>query len=157
MSVVIREARIDDIAALTDMMQRSHADAGFALNGELAKAAFSVVLKDRRRGVVWMGLRDLKPEGYIAITFKFSMESGGVDAFIDDIFVYRDARRKGAGSALMSAAIAECRVAGVSAVHVETGDDDEAAAAFYAASGLKHRKHRILTSLLRENPLARPI
>ena len=157
MNTAIREAKLEDVAALVDMMQRAHADAGFALDRELANAAFTTLLRDRSRGVVWIARRDLKPEGYIVVTLKLSMESGGIDAFIEDLFVYRDARRKGVGSALVSAAMADCRRAGVSAVHVETSADDEATAAFYAACGLKNRNHTILTSVLRENPLARPL
>lgn len=145
------------MAALVDMMQRAHADAGFALDRELATAAFGALLKDRSRGMAWIGLRDLTPEGYIVLTFKVSMESGGVDAFIEDLFVHPDARRNGVGRALVSVAVAECRRVGVSAVHVETGADDAANMAFYAACGLKNRKHIILTSVLRDNPLARPI
>ena len=157
MSAEIREAKVDDVTALVEMMERAHKDAAFALDRELAKGAFSVLLKDRSRAAAWIGLRDRKPEGYILVTFKLSMEAGGTDAFIEDIFVYADARRKGVGSALMSAAMAECGRIGISAVHVETGADDEAAIAFYAACGLKNRKRTILTNVLRENPIARPI
>lgn len=85
------------------------------------------------------------------------MESGGVDAFIEDIFVYPDARRKGVGRALMVAAVAECRRTGIYSVHVEIGAADEANRAFYAACGLKNRKRTIPTSVIRENPLARLI
>lgn len=157
MTTAIRRVEIDHVAALLDMMQRAHTDAGFAFDREIAKAAFTTLLKDHQRGVAWIALRDLKPQGYIVLTFKLSMESGGFDAFIEDIFVYREARRKGVGSALMSEAMAECRRTGVCAIHVETGASDEAATNFYAACGLKNRERTILTSILRENPLARPI
>lgn len=152
-----RQVGIDDVAALVSMMHRAHADAGFALNRELAKAAFYTLLKDHTRGVAWIGLHDQKPAGYILVTFKLSMESGGIDAFIEDMFVYREARRKGVGSALVSAAMTECRRTGISAVHVETGAVDAAAIAFYAACGLKNRERVILTTVLRENSLARPL
>lgn len=70
---VIREVQNDDVTALLDMMQRAHADAGFALDRELAKAAFSTLLADRRRGMGWIATRDLKPEGYVVVTWKLSM------------------------------------------------------------------------------------
>ena len=102
-------------------------------------------------------MRAAIPSGVAALTFKLSMESGGLDAFIEDIVVYRDARRSGVGSALTSEAIAECRRTGISAAHVEIGAGDEAAKSFYARCGLKNRGHTILTVALRENLLARPL
>lgn len=157
MKIVVREARIEDVAALVDMMRRAHADGGFALDVELAQAAFSALLSDRSRGVAWIGLRDSKPEGYIVVTFKLSMESGGIDAFIEDIFVERTARRTGVGTALVSSALAECRRTRVFALHVETGADNESTKAFYSKCGLKNRDRTILTCVLRDNPLARPL
>ena len=157
MSAEIREAKLEDVAALIDLMQHAHAEGGFVLNREIALAAFTALLNDRSHGAAWIALRDQKPEGYLVLTFKLSMESGGLDAFIEDIVVYRDARRSGVGSALMTEAIAECRRTGISAVHVEIGAGDEAAKSFYARCGLKNRGHTILTVALRENLLARPL
>ena len=155
MHSIVREAESADVALLVELMQRAHADAGFALDRELARVTFCALLSDRNSGIAWVALRDQKPEGYIVVTLKLSMESGGRDAFIDDLFVCQNARRKGVGCALVSAAFTECRRIGVCCVHVETGIDDQGAQAFYARCGLKNRGHTLLTRTLGDNPIAR--
>lgn len=75
-------------------------------------------------------------EEFYAETARFSMEYGGMDAFIDDLFVRPDHRRQGAGAAALQRVLAECRERGGLALHVEAGRDNAAANGLYSRFGL---------------------
>jgi GNAT superfamily N-acetyltransferase len=64
------------------------------------------------------------------------MEYGGLDGFIDDLFVISSCRRRGLGRLAIRTLIDECRQRGVLALHVEVGRDNGAANALYAEFGL---------------------
>jgi hypothetical protein len=44
-------------------------------------------LAEQDLGQVWVLVRDHQPAGYMVITFGYSLEFGGRDAFIDELFV----------------------------------------------------------------------
>jgi ribosomal protein S18 acetylase RimI-like enzyme len=155
MSSSIRRATHGDTPALLDLMQAAHAEAGFALDSVAAAAAFTTLLGDVSHGCAWIACRGVAAAGYIVITFKLSMESGGFDAFVEDLYVRPTARRCGMGTRLLSAAIAACSERGVSAMHVEVGSDNEGARMLYRKHGLEDRGRLILTAQLRDNRMAR--
>ncbi len=157
MKPVITDAGLDDIETLVQMMNHAHEEAGFRLDIKSAKSAFAKIINDRKRGAAWIARCNRTPLGYIVLTFKFAMESGSTDAFIDDIFVEPPFRRRGIGSALILKAVGEARRNGVGALHVETGADDNQAQAFYLKCGLQNRARTILTATISENQLARRI
>lgn len=64
------------------------------------------------------------------------MEYGGLDAFIDDLFIRPDHRRHGLARGAIRALLNECELRGVLAVHVEVGHDNVAAKALYSIYGL---------------------
>ena len=153
---IIRAAEPNDIGILIELMRAAHAEAGYTLDSALAAGAYARLLRDPALGRVWIAFRNHVPAGQVVLTFKLSLESGGVDAFIEDLFVQPDARRHGVGGALLDTAMKACREEGVSAVHVEVGADNDAAKALYAKHGLASRDRLILSTELRPNRMARP-
>jgi GNAT superfamily N-acetyltransferase len=143
-----RVAALTDIPALVAMMREFYAEANYALDTGWATEAFSAVLRDSSRGMAWIVADGEEPMGYVVVTFRLSMEFGGSDAFIDDLFVRARHRRRGIGRTALEAAFAECRRRGVLAIHVETGADNVAAKALYGSFGLEDRKRLLLTARL---------
>jgi ribosomal protein S18 acetylase RimI-like enzyme len=76
------------------------------------------------------------------------MEFGGLDAFVDDLFVRPGHRRRGLGRALLEALFGECVRRGVLAVHVETAVENAAARSLYGSFGMLDRKRLLLTASL---------
>jgi GNAT superfamily N-acetyltransferase len=148
-----------DIAALVGLMREFYAEAGYSLDDDWASSSFSALLGDPTRGMIWIVRVDNVPAGYVVLTLRHSMEFGGLDAFVDDLYVRPGHRRRGLGRALLTALFDECRRRGVLAVHVETGEDNAAARALYSAFGLVDRKRLLLTANLAgraETPLDGP-
>jgi ribosomal protein S18 acetylase RimI-like enzyme len=137
MPTTIRKATLYDVPVLVDLMQEFYAAADYPLDKDWAAASFSALLQDDSRGVVWIVLHDSEPAGYVVLTIRFSMEYGGLDAFIDDLFIRPSYRHRGLGRAALSALFAECERRKVIAVHVEVGHDNVAAEALYRSYGLE--------------------
>jgi GNAT superfamily N-acetyltransferase len=143
-----RVASSTDIPTLVAMMREFYAESNYALDAGWATEAFSAVLRDSSRGIAWIVAEGGEPMGYVVVTFRLSMEFGGSDAFVDDLFVRARHRRRGVGRKALEAAFAECRRRGVLAIHVETGADNVAAKALYASFGLEDQKRLLLTARL---------
>ncbi|WP_138084878.1 GNAT family N-acetyltransferase [Phragmitibacter flavus] len=143
-----RVAVLTDIPALVAMMREFYAESNYALDARWAAEAFSVVLRDSSRGIAWIVSEGEEPMGYVVVTFRLSMEFGGSDAFIDDLFVSARHRRRGIARTALETAFADCRRRGVLAIHVETGADSVAAKSLYRSFGLEDRKRLLLTTRL---------
>jgi len=137
MSATTRNATITDIPTLADLMQEFYAESGYPLDRRWAAASFSALLQEQSRGGVWVVSHGGEPAGYVVLTVRFSMEYGGLDAFIDDLFIRPAYRRRGLGRAAVQALFDDCRRRRVLAVHVEVGRDNVAAQALYSSYGLE--------------------
>lgn len=137
MTTTTLTATLEDIPTLVDMMQEFYAEADYPLDRQWAADSFYTFLKDDSLGAAWIVVHDSEPAGYVVLTVRFSMEYGGLDAFIDDLFVRPGHRRQGLARAALDALFDECRRRQVLAVHVEVGADNIAAKSLYSSYGLK--------------------
>jgi ribosomal protein S18 acetylase RimI-like enzyme len=142
MTTTTRHATLDDIPALVELMREFYAEADYSLDKQWAAAGFSALMRDESRGAVWLIFHDSEPAGYVVLTVRFSMEYGGLDAFIDDLFIRPAYRRQGLGRAALRALFDECDRRQVLAVHVEVGRDNVGAQALYRSYGLEPQSDR---------------
>jgi len=131
----MRTASPADIPQLVALMAEFYAEADYPLNRVRAAEAFAALLADDRLGHVWLIEKDSKAVGHLVVTLCFSMEYGGLIAFVDDLFVRRPFRRLGLGVAALEEARIFCASRGLRAMLVETGHDNEAAQAVYRRAG----------------------
>lgn len=71
--------------------------------------------------------------GVLVLAFRPNVSLGAPFASIEDLYVHPEARRRGVGRALLQAADDRCSRRGVS--YLEAQVEEDAAGAFYAASG----------------------
>lgn len=118
--VTFRLAEASDIDLLLEFIQELYATDGnipFDRNG--ACAALKLPLDDPSLGRVWLILSGEEPIGYVVLTLGFSLEYHGRDAFIDEVFIVESHRGRGAGTAAIQFAEAQCGALGVNALHLE--------------------------------------
>lgn len=150
MRAKLRPATLDDGDRLVELMGEFYAESAYPLNRGRAAAAFAALLADPQLGYVWLIRNDSQDVGYVVLTLGFSMEYGGRDAFLDDLFVRPAARGQGLGSAAIAEVRTACEALGVRALHLEVGEENIAAQMFYHRAGFAGTDRRLLTLRLAE-------
>src|SRR5687767_2389610 len=144
----MREATNEDIALLVDFMQEFYGETATPLDSTQAAQAFSALLHDERLGKIWLIQAGENDVGYAVVTFSYSMEFGGPNAFLDDLFIQAPFRGAGLGTAALRQVRTFCVQRGVRALHLETGRDNAVAHALYRRAGFTATNRQLLTLVL---------
>lgn len=140
MKPIIRLATRDDLDGLLRCARAFHAEDGHPLPaaGEAALTALLDSNSPHGRVVVLDVAGEIA--GYAALCFGYSIEFGGRDAFVDDLYVTPEWRGKKFGGRLMRAVEELARDSGCRALHLEvfTGNP---MAEWYKSLGFEARGH----------------
>jgi len=98
-----------------------------------ARPALIALLASDEYGVVHLVEEEGWALGYAVVTWGYSLESGGRDALIDEIYI-RD-RGSGVGTSLLAAILEDVTARGLPRLVLETEKANEAARRFYARHG----------------------
>lgn len=145
MTGALRAARLDDVPQLVELMREFYAESQYTLDGERAETVFAQLLADDRLGRAWLIEQDQSTVGYVVVTFVFSMEYGGLNAVIDDLFVRAASRHQGLGRTALAQIIESCRARGVRALHLETEPANGAAMRLYRRVGFRENGRQVMT------------
>jgi len=143
-STALHLAKPDDLARLTALVAAFHAEEGISQTDEQRSAGLAPLLDGIPHGAAYLLGPARAPIGYVIVTFGWSVEFGGMDAFVDEIFIRSAVRGRGlAGEVLITLpkALAD---AGVKAVHLEVDRENESARRLYARSGFVARDRYML-------------
>lgn len=152
MTAFLRAARLEDVPQLLAFMREFYAESQYTLDTERAQIVFTQLLADERLGRVWLVEQDRSTVGYVVVAFVFSMEYGGLNAVVDDLFIQPTSRHQGLGRTAISQVIESCRAQGVRALHLETEAANGAAMRLYRRAGFRESGRQLMTLRL-EAPL----
>lgn len=130
--IVIRRAGPDDLDTLIDLHEAFGEVDGHPFDRQRAHAAFTSLLDDDTHGVVWVVD---SPPAYAVVTWGWSIEAGGAEAVLDELFVTE--RDGGIGSALMDHLLADGRRRGLARIFLETEAHNERVRGFYERHGFR--------------------
>jgi ribosomal protein S18 acetylase RimI-like enzyme len=137
-----RPATHEDVPRLVAMQEVFFADAGDALDCEASERAMHELIDDASLGRLHVVEHDGGVAAYFVLGFGFSLEFGGRDAFVDELYVAPHARNQGIGSEALLVAEKLCAEAGVRALHLEVAHENHRARALYARNGyVAHERH----------------
>lgn len=139
-----------DLELLAGMMREFYAHEELPIDLDRARAALAQLVGDPALGRVWVMRRGGEPIGYLVLALGFSLEFGGRDAFVDELYVREGHRGGGIGRAALEHASAACRALGVRALHLEVERKNEAAQAFYRRLGFLDHDRFLLTRWIDE-------
>ena len=145
----MRQASIEDAPRLVALMKEFYAESATPFDPTAAAEAFEALLSDDRLGKVWLIQAGDDDVGYVVVTFSYSMEFSGRNAFLDDLFIRSAFRGQGLGTTALAEVRAFCVERGLRALHLETGQDNVAAQALYRRAGFAATDRQLLTLVLR--------
>lgn len=128
----VRRAAPGDLDALVELHEAFCALDGHPFDDRRARAAFAPLLADDTHGVVW--IVDA-PRSYAVLTWGWSIEAGGPEAVLDEIFVTE--RDAGVGSSLIEHVLADGRERGLARVFLETEARNDRVREFYVRHGFR--------------------
>jgi len=147
-TTAFRRATAADVDGIVPLMRAFYADDGYAFDDAIARAALATLIAEPPRGAVWVADAGGEVAAYLIVTLGFSLEFGGLTAFVDEVVVAEGARSQGLGRAAMAVAEAYCRAAGVRAVHLEVEPEKDGAQRLYRTSGFVDHRRRLMTKRL---------
>jgi len=143
-----RAATTADLDAIVPMMRTYYAEDGYSFDDVDARATLAALLADPRAGQLFVADINGVVAGYLAVTLGYSLEYGGRDAFIDEVFVDERFRRRGLGSEAVDLALSWCRDNGVKALHLEVESHRPAARRLYEQKGFELHDRALMSCLL---------
>jgi GNAT superfamily N-acetyltransferase len=128
---MLTRATIKDLPQLLELMREFCAIDGHVFDERRIVDCLPALLHTDDHGLVWM-IGD-PVVGYAVITWGYSLESGGLEALIDEIYVR--SRERGFGSQAIKTILEDCSARGVNIVFLETEARNTRARQFYAREG----------------------
>jgi ribosomal protein S18 acetylase RimI-like enzyme len=142
----IRRARPADASTLLELQREFYVEDRMTHTPANARALHRL-LRTPAAGAVWLISAAAEeraggsiPVGYLVLTLGWSLELGGRDAFIDELYVRAERRGRGLGTLALATAEATARRLGVRALHLEVDVTNEVARRLYERIGYRLRE-----------------
>ena len=129
----------EDAPALHDLLDRFAAEYGLETPPEARQAALAPLLEGSPYGMAYLLGPARAPVGYVIVTLGWSLELGGMEGWIDEIYIRPSVRGRGLASEALFGISRALRDAGVRAIHLEVLRDDTAHHRLYQKAGFRLR------------------
>ena len=146
MSAALTLALPEHIERLLPLVAAFHAESGIALSDEARRAGIAPLLDGIPHGCAYLVGPPRAPIGYVVITFGWSVEFGGLDAIIDELYIRPGVRGRGIASEALIALPKALSGAGLRAIHLEVDQDNEKAIKLYRRAGFSARDRYMFMS-----------
>lgn len=144
MSAALTLATPEHLGKLDPLVAAFHTEENIELDEAARHGALTPLLDGSPHGAVYLIGPPRAPIGYIVITFTWSLEYGGLDALIDEIYIRPGVRGRGIATEVLNGLPRALGDAGVKAIHLEVAKDAAKTQAFYRRAGFKANETRIL-------------
>jgi ribosomal protein S18 acetylase RimI-like enzyme len=130
---LIRRATAADLDTLLPLIREFYTVDRHSFDEAKVRRALAPLLAADTYGVVW--LIGEPASGYAVVTWSYSLESGGRDALLDEIYVSR--RGLGLGTRALRAILADLPGRGLTRIFLETESHNRDVRRFYARLGFR--------------------
>jgi len=137
-------ASMDDLERVLPLVAAFHAEEDIEQDDATRRAALAPLLEGSPHGCVYLAGPTRAPIGYVIITFGWSIEFGGLDGFIDEIFIRPGVRGRGIGTEILVSLPKTLAAAGMKAIHLEVGLENASARRVYEKLRFEPRENYML-------------
>jgi GNAT superfamily N-acetyltransferase len=133
----IERATADDLEAVQRLLLAQFDEHQIELEGQGLKAAIARVFEEDRWGLFVVARQGGEVVGVAAVSLAWTLEHGGLSAWLDELYVLPERRGQGLGTALLRRAVEEARALGCAAVDLEVDRDHLRAEGLYRREGFR--------------------
>jgi len=130
----VRPAHIDDLEEVVRLLAAQFLEHDIALDAPELREGVRGLLADAGRGAVLLA-DDPDPVGVAVLAYTWTLEHGGLVAWLDELFVVPHHRGRGTGRALLLRALEVARDHGCRAVDLEVDAEHTRAERLYQREG----------------------
>ncbi|MBT8458888.1 MAG: GNAT family N-acetyltransferase [Boseongicola sp.] len=145
MTQLLHLATLEDTDKLAPMIAAYHDLEGIETDEDHRRAAITPLLEGSPHGAIWLIGPKMSPVGYVAVTFGWSIEMGGLDGFIDELWIREKVRGRGMGSEAVATLKKSLKDAGLMALHLEVSPQNTRAEELYGRLGFARRPFNLMT------------
>jgi len=140
-----KPAILNEIENLIAMMREFYAHDGLKFDETKARRALQGIIGDETFGRVFLIRLADEVAGYAVLTFGYSLEFHGRDAFVDEIYLRDEYRGRGIGNRALKFLTEVCAENGISALHLEVERSNTPAQAVYRKFGFEDHDRYLMT------------
>ncbi len=129
---------------LDDLARAFHQEDGHPLSTQ-GEAALRQIASGEPMARCWLIRHGGEVIGYLVLTLGYSIEHGGHDGFIDDLYLIPPARGGGIGATVLDFALEEARGLGIRTLHLEVEPGNQRAIAVYRSRGFAENGRRLMS------------
>ncbi|MCE7995027.1 MAG: GNAT family N-acetyltransferase [Roseivirga sp.] len=137
-----------DIPVILEFMEAFYAIDDYPFDGVTANENIQTFVQEEHLGRLWLLKSGAETVGYLALTFRFSFEYGGRDAFIDEFYLGKSHRNKGFGTTILKQLSLEAKALDIKALHLEVETHNEIGNKIYGKAGFKVNGRTLMTKKL---------
>ena len=128
------DADVADVASLLGVQLDEH---GMGMSGDaVARALLGIVTRPERGGVL-VARKDGVAVGFAVLPFTWTVEHGGLSAWLDELYVVPELREHGIGAKLLLVATEVVRAEGCIAMDLEVDADHARVESLYLRHGFR--------------------
>jgi ribosomal protein S18 acetylase RimI-like enzyme len=145
-AIVCRFVPAEEASALAELMRDYYAFDSHAYDPAAVAGTLGDFLRHPEYGRAWFIEVEGAVAGYMVLCIGFSLEFGGRDAFVDEIYLREAYRRQGIGRRALEIMIGEAQRLGLKALHLEVDRANTTASHLYRKLGFTPRDRFMLMS-----------
>jgi ribosomal protein S18 acetylase RimI-like enzyme len=145
MKTTFKIAECADIETLLEFIREYYEFDYLLFDEQVARAALTKFVGDESLGRVWLISYEDEAIGYLILTLGYSLEYGGRDAFIDEVYIRESHRGREMGQRALTFAEDACRSLGVRALHLEVERANTNAHGLYRKAGFVDHDRYLMT------------
>jgi diamine N-acetyltransferase len=141
-------AQPEDQEEVIRMMQDFYAIDHYPFDKSLTSENLQEFISNQNLGRLWVIKEDQNIIGYMVLTFGYSFEFKGRDAFLDEFYLKETHRSRGLGSQAIDFVLEQTKALGIKAIHLEVERHNEKGNKLYLRKGFEVHKRALMTKWL---------
>ncbi len=137
-----------DIDLLLELLQEFYVIEELPFEPSVAQQALQTLLQEPRYGLIHLIYVAGEVAGYVVLTFGFSLEFHGRDAWIDELYLRAAYRGQGIGKVALALMADICRREGIKALHLAVAHKNQRAQTVYRQAGYITHDRDVMTQWL---------
>ncbi len=133
-----------DIETIVLLMQDFYAIDNYPIDLKVSKSLFKEFIANENLGKAWLILNEEEVVGYVILTFIFSFEYQGKIAFLDELYLTKQARGKGIGNQAIQFVLNESKKLSLKLIYLEIENHNQNAQKLYIANGFEFHNRKLM-------------